>query len=295
MLHWIHKPLSDLKKEPVLFSFNDYSHNPLRLSQLLFGETVRILSENHNSYFIEALEQPCFSTEEGWHPYQGWIAKEDTSPLLKTYSPNVAVNKSITTLIWNHQTIPLSYGTLLRAKLFDDYWEVTLPNDTKGRCAANDLSLIFNEGDSICKIQERIVLESKLFLGMPYLWGGRSTYSQNNSYTASVDCSGFISLLYRAQGIQIPRDTKDQYRYANKMDSSSIQEGDLIYLQRVDHSGITHVVIYLGDGFYMHAPQSGEYVNILKWGDTIYTKENLLYIYGRPKPYYPHFASFLRK
>ncbi|ASJ70195.1 C40 family peptidase [Granulosicoccus antarcticus] len=45
-------------------------------------------------------------------------------------------------------------------------------------------------------------LASSLFLGSPYLWGGRSP--------AGIDCSGLVQALARSQGITLPRDSGDQ-------------------------------------------------------------------------------------
>ena len=43
---------------------------------------------------------------------------------------------------------------------------------------------------------------SKRFLGLPYLWGGTSTFG--------FDCSGFVQMLYRRIGVMLPRDAQPQ-------------------------------------------------------------------------------------
>jgi cell wall-associated NlpC family hydrolase len=46
------------------------------------------------------------------------------------------------------------------------------------------------------------VRTARLFLGVPYLWGGRSPLG--------LDCSGFVQLVYGAAGVALPRDARDQ-------------------------------------------------------------------------------------
>ncbi len=43
---------------------------------------------------------------------------------------------------------------------------------------------------------------AKRFLGIPYLWGGSSSFG--------FDCSGFTQMLVRARGIIMPRDADKQ-------------------------------------------------------------------------------------
>ena len=41
-----------------------------------------------------------------------------------------------------------------------------------------------------------------MYLNAPYLWGGRGPLG--------IDCSGFTQMVYRLQGVELPRDAYQQ-------------------------------------------------------------------------------------
>lgn len=86
------------------------------------------------------------------------------------------------------------------------------------------------------------------FVGIPYLWGGRST--------KGFDCSGFTQTIYKLHGIDLPRDANMQVNVgqAVALDDSlkNFQAGDLLFFGKdLDH--ITHVGMYIGDGEFIHS------------------------------------------
>ena len=81
------------------------------------------------------------------------------------------------------------------------------------------------------------------FLGVPYLWGGRSY--------EGIDCSGFTQLCYRMGGYVIPRDANQQHDFLQQhVDRNHIQEGDLIFFGLRE---ITHVAMALNNHEYIHS------------------------------------------
>ena len=52
------------------------------------------------------------------------------------------------------------------------------------------------------KCRETIIELAISLLGVPYLWGGRSSFG--------YDCSGFVQMVLKTAGIDIPRDTHRQ-------------------------------------------------------------------------------------
>jgi cell wall-associated NlpC family hydrolase len=87
-----------------------------------------------------------------------------------------------------------------------------------------------------------IVFAASLYLGCPYLWGGRSFLG--------TDCSGLVQSAFRDLGIVVPRDTDMQRETIGEAvaihDLGGLRRGDLIYVPG-------HVLIYAGEGAVIHA------------------------------------------
>lgn len=98
-------------------------------------------------------------------------------------------------------------------------------------------------------IPESIEL-AKRFLGLPYLWGGRSSFG--------YDCSGFTQMLVRARGINMPRDADKQAAWTGvvPVDRKDLQPGDLLFFGS-SPKDITHTGMYIGDGQFIHDSTSG--------------------------------------
>jgi gamma-D-glutamyl-L-lysine dipeptidyl-peptidase len=94
-------------------------------------------------------------------------------------------------------------------------------------------------------IEDSIAL-AKRFLGLPYLWGGRSSFG--------YDCSGFTQMLVRTRGINMPRDADQQaaWKGVTAVDRKDLQPGDLLFFGS-SLKNITHTAMYIGDGQFIQA------------------------------------------
>lgn len=93
-------------------------------------------------------------------------------------------------------------------------------------------------------------------LGKPYQWGATGP--------TAYDCSGLVYAAYAAAGIHIARTTFQWRQDGPEIPLSQIQPGDLLFSAGSDGtpSNPGHVVMYLGGGEIIQAPQTGEDVQI---------------------------------
>jgi gamma-D-glutamyl-L-lysine dipeptidyl-peptidase len=114
-------------------------------------------------------------------------------------------------------------------------------------------------------IEQSIVL-AKRFLGLPYLWGGRSSYG--------YDCSGFTQMLVRSRGINMPRDADLQAAWEGMevVDRKALRAGDLLFFG-AGPDKITHTAMYIGEGEIIHATTHGHpVVQISRLDDQPWTR-----------------------
>ena len=93
-------------------------------------------------------------------------------------------------------------------------------------------------------------------LGKPYQWGAAGP--------GAYDCSGLVYAAYAAAGIHIARTTYQWQQDGPVIPLSQIQPGDLLFSAGSDGTASDpgHVVMYLGNGQVIQAPQTGEDVQV---------------------------------
>ena len=82
-------------------------------------------------------------------------------------------------------------------------------------------------------------------IGKPYEWGATGP--------GSFDCSGLTMSAWAAAGVSIPRISYDQMSQLPSVSTSALQPGDIL-----GFAGNSHVGIYVGGGYLIDAPQTGE-------------------------------------
>ena len=114
-----------------------------------------------------------------------------------------------------------------------------------------------------------ILKEAEKYVGYPYVWGGSSP-------STSFDCSGFVSYVYNQCGWSFGR-LGAQGLYNISTRTSNPKPGDLVFFTGTyDTPGISHVGIYVGDGWMLHCGDPISYANL----DTSYWQSHL-YAYGK--------------
>jgi cell wall-associated NlpC family hydrolase len=99
----------------------------------------------------------------------------------------------------------------------------------------------------------QIVAFAKQFLGIPYVWAGRSP--------GGFDCSGFVWYVYNHFGIHLPRMADGQFETGAAVGRRSLVPGDLVFFSTYE-PGPSHVGIYIGGGKFIHASSGAGEVTI---------------------------------
>ena len=260
-------PVADLRREKAVIEKQDYSHQDIRETQLLFGENIELIEESAGGLKVQALEQLRFDETQGWHPYQGWVHDSEVREVDCFVAPTHVVCAPFATV----GELVFSYGTLLSTSIHDS---------SIRRLPAKPNRAI-------------IVEEARRFLGAPYLWGGRAfpfAGLLNLKYPiTSVDCSALINLLYRAQGVVIPRNAHAQYLKSRP--TSHLKAGDPLYLAR--EKKINHVILKLDNTTFIESPETGKSVRLLTWGEEIWESGGKIHIFDRPHSYTPYPCTFV--
>jgi len=89
-------------------------------------------------------------------------------------------------------------------------------------------------------------------VGVPYRYGGASP-------SGGFDCSGLVYWAYSRLGISLPHSSYALAGRGRPIRSSRLRPGDLLFFW-----GYGHVGLYVGHGRMVHAPHSGERVQVVR-------------------------------
>ncbi len=198
------------------------------VSQVLFGETMRIIEQTEKWSKIELLNDQ----------YQGWIDNKQYqiisyNDLEKLQALPKKLNGDLIDYITNDQHFlqPIPLGSELS---FLEIPEININN-------------FAFEGTVLSKQEkkENFLKIAFMYLNAPYLWGGKTPFG--------IDCSGFTQMVYKLNGYQIPRDASQQALIGAPL--SFIEEseiGDLAFFDN-EEGRIIHVGIIMKDNYIIHA------------------------------------------
>ena len=221
------------------FGFTKLSIIPVRsenkeqsemVTQLLFGDIFTVLSEKKNWLEIQIESDQ----------YIGWIDKtmffeisEAQFELFKNSQP--VLNNNLVCFLKNEEErIHLVRGSAFtqlenhQILIGDKSYTVENFETTKGKDLRSD-----------------IIETAKSYLSTPYLWGGKSPFG--------IDCSGFSQMVYKINGIQIPRDASQQVNLGQSRNFiDEAQPGDLAFFDN-DEGNVIHVGIVMQGRKIIHA------------------------------------------
>lgn len=244
--------------------YSSATENADVVSQAILGSNVVVLEKRHNWAKVRTNDQ-----------YTGWMPLRDLRKSNVPYGEsghsiqveNLFANLYRETDVTEHQpVITAPFETHLEA--IDDapgnnqrWLEVLLPD---GRMAWIQRSDVIRSPKPLT-VEESIEL-AKRFLGLPYLWGGRSSFG--------YDCSGFTQMLVRSRGIIMPRDADLQAAWTGMqvIDREKLSAGDLLFFGSSPDK-ITHTAMYIGNGEFIHATtHSNPVIQISRLDDQPWTR-----------------------
>lgn len=111
----------------------------------------------------------------------------------------------------------------------------------------------YSKGDSV-------VAFAYAQIGKPYVWGAAGP----NSF----DCSGLVMYVYSKFGISLPHSSQSQFGMGQAVSKDNLKAGDLVFFNT--YTSIGHVGIYVGNGNFIHAPNSGSTVTVSNLNEGYY-------------------------
>jgi cell wall-associated NlpC family hydrolase len=99
----------------------------------------------------------------------------------------------------------------------------------------------------------QILAKAQQYLGTPYVYGGASP--------SGFDCSGFVYYVLKTAGYPSYRMLVDMYGLGSYVSKANLQPGDVVFFANTYGSGLSHAGIYVGNGQFIHAPNSSRTVS----------------------------------
>jgi gamma-D-glutamyl-L-lysine dipeptidyl-peptidase len=220
----------------------------LTQTQALYGSRVYILARQAGWDEVAVPGQPTPKNPLG---YPGWVpsvqltaapgfaalASRRSFALVQAPTAWLYDNSALT-----RQNMQISVGTRLPVLARAGQAILVATPGGGGRwLSARDAAVYRSTTDIPYPTGASLVAYAERFLGMPYLWAGRSGFA--------FDCSGLTSLVYQVNGITIPRDAAAQAQYGGgrMVSTNDLQPGDLLfYAASPDLGSIYHVAMYIG-------------------------------------------------
>ena len=214
------------------------------VSQLLNGVVVEQLMTDGRWVYVRLTDG-----------YLGWVYRPYLSDL-PAAPPSHLVARPVSLLYCQpHAEAELAgrivAGTAVPVLEHNDGWaRVLLAGGREGWLPLSQLRSLDDLPQTAGEKRAQMVADSKIFMGVPYLWGGGAALG--------IDCSGYVQLLHQLAGVSIPRDADMQFAAATAVKvEPPFLPGDLFFFSgEGGHRHISHVGVSLGGWHMIHSSRS---------------------------------------
>lgn len=207
-----------------------------QVTQLLFGEYCSVLET-----------EGTFSKIENYFDnYQGWVDSKMLTEISEEEYDQLKTEKVYRTIEPVSDVFCLTDKSIYRlsaGSLIPHYDELTSKFEIGGIVFQIHPSFVTYLPDENLS---GVVPTSLIFKNTPYLWGGKNIFG--------IDCSGLVQVVFSMNGIVLPRDASQQFKYGEEIKLAEATAGDLCFFEK--EGKITHVGIYCGEGRIIHASGS---------------------------------------
>jgi gamma-D-glutamyl-L-lysine dipeptidyl-peptidase len=227
-------------------------------TQALFGEPVRILGQRGSWTRVAVTDQPTPIDRlgyPGWVPTRQLTANPAFAGQLSGRIAEVTTPRAV--LRGAGRPLELSFGTRLPVVgVSGNEVEVATPAGAIGRVPGSAVHVYASAAAIPTPTGQQLIATARMFLGVRYLWGGTSAFG--------FDCSGLVNLVYRVNGIVIPRDADAQALAGRPVARDALEPGDLVFFATDPPSRVvSHVGMYIGGGEMIEAPNSTSVVHVI--------------------------------
>lgn len=192
------------------------------VSQLLFGESIRVHKLNNNWAEVSTIKDE----------YRGFVDPKQLLPLSELQFDEWALGNQYLSDFYTKIKSPHGPQIISRGSY--------IGNNDKFQIGEWNYELEVHENKSYHSAWEI----AKDYLNTPYLWGGKSVFG--------IDCSGFTQSVFRLIHIELPRDASQQALCGKKVKFNDQKSGDLAFFQNEDKR-VTHVGIVGANSMIIHA------------------------------------------